>query len=588
MTPKTNTQYVDLPKITVSGHFLKRVGVFLQRSELTRTLSGFKSEFRAVATFSLVINLLMLTPTLFLLQVFDRVMISQNMLTLIALCLITLFLFSVLAFSEGIRSRLLVRIGLKLDKTLSPRVFHASFEANLKGQNHLAREALGDLAQLRQFITGNGTFAFFDAPWTPIYLLVLSLLSPWLGLLGIVFAAIFILLAVLSHKLTAQSEKLTNEAAKQENRFAVSKLRNAEVIESMGMLGSLRQRWLGRHRNYLSNLAVSSDASQRVAAISKFFRYTQQSLVLGAAALLVIDGSLSMGALIAANVLMGRALSPIDTMMASWQGFFRAKEAFYRIEMLLNDFPERSGQLTPTDLRPAVALQSLTATTPDGERVILKNISAEFPAASITTIIGPSGSGKSTLARCLLGIWPQTEGKVLLDGEPINCWNRHELGRHIGYLPQDVELFEGSIAENIARFGDLEPEKVIQACQTAALHEMILRFPKGYDMPIQESGLGLSGGQRQRIGLARAIYGNPSLIILDEPNANLDQEGEVALHNALIKLRNEGNTILLITHRPQIIGLSDQIMVLNQGSVQLFGPRDEVISALQAAQQKTA
>lgn len=562
---------------------LQRIKVFLERSEMTRTLASFKPEFVAVGVFSLVVNILMLVPTLFMLQVFDRIMISQNMLTLFMLCLITLFLFSVLAFSEWIRSRLLVRIGLKLDKALSPRVFHASFEASLKGKNDLAREALGDLAQLRQFITGNGSFAFFDAPWTPIYIFVLCLLSPWLGLLAVVFATLFVMLALLSKQLSEQPQKSTLEAGQQENRFALSKLRNAEVVESMGMLAALRQRWLGRHRNHLANLTTSSDTSNRVAAASKFLRYSQQSLVLGAGALLVIDGSLTAGAMIAANVLMGRALSPIDTMMASWQGFFRARQAFSRLENLLEEFPEHDGRLVPTDFHPTISVQNLFAKAPDGKRIILDGLSADFAAGNITTIIGPSGSGKSTFARCLLGIWPRTEGQILLDGEPIERWNRHELGNYVGYLPQDVELFEGTVADNIARFGEVRPDKVIQACQTAGLHDMILRFPKGYDTLISESGLGLSGGQRQRLGLARAIYGNPSLIVLDEPNANLDSDGEAALNQSIQKLKSEGKSIFLITHRPQIISLSDQIMVLSQGRIQHFGARDDVIRALQAA-----
>lgn len=570
-----------------TGYF-GRLQAFLDRSELTRTLSGFKKEFRAVGVFSLVVNLLMLTPTIFLLQLFDRFMISQNMLTLIVLCIIVVYFYLVLAFSEWVRSRLLVRIGVKMDKALSPRIFHAAFEANLRGDHHAAREALTDLTQLRQFITGNGTFAFFDAPWSPIYLIVLCLLSPWLGLLAVIFALFFITLAIVTQKLSLPSQKATLEASQQENRFAVSKLRNAEAIESMGMLGALRQRWLGRHREHLASLSVSSDAGQRVAAVTKFFTHAQQSLVLGAAALLVIEGAITIGALIAANVLMGRVLAPINIMVSSWQGLFRAREAFYRLEKLLADYPERTGKLTPTELSPAIKLENLTAKAPDGKRVILADISAEFPAGTVTTIIGPSGSGKSTLARCLLGIWPETEGRVLLDGEPVQRWNREELGEFLGYLPQDVELFEGSIAENIARFGDVDPDKVIQACQTAGLHEMILRFPKGYDTPIAESGLGLSGGQRQRIGLARAIYGNPSLIILDEPNANLDSDGENALHQAVSKLRSEGKSIFLITHRPQIIGLSDQLMVLAQGCIQHYGPRDEVIRALQAPQTANA
>ncbi|MDX9706736.1 MAG: type I secretion system permease/ATPase [Azospira sp.] len=577
-----------MKSLTLSANATNRPGApsgkiraFFARSELTRTLAGFFPEFRAIAVFSLVVNLLMLTPTIFMLQIFDRVMISQNMLTLIVLALITLFLFSVMAFSEWIRSRLLVRIGVKMDKVLSPRVFHAAFEANLKGQTHVSREALGDLAQVRQFATGNGAFAFFDAPWTPIYILVLCLLSPWLGLIAVCFAALFIGLAIASRQLAQPPQEAASEAARQENRFVQSKLRNTEVIEAMGMLPALRQRWLGRHRNALAGQSLSADVGQRIQSVSKFFRYAQQSLVLGAGALLVIAGDLSIGAMIAANVLMGRALQPIDVIMGSWQSFFKARDAFLRLEGLLAEFPERSGQLTPTDLSPTVRLEHLYARAPGREAPILHDLCAEFPAGSVTAILGPSGSGKSTLARCLLGIWPQTEGAVLLDGEPIQRWDRNELGRQIGYLPQDVELFDGSIAENIARFDTLDPEKVIAASKTAGLHETILRFPKGYDSPIAEAGSALSGGQRQRLALARAIYGDPSLIVLDEPNANLDSEGEAALQQTILALKAAGKTVFLTTHRPQIIGVADNLLVLVQGRIQHHGPRDEVIRALQ-------
>lgn len=575
---------VTSPGASRPASLMARLREFLARSELTRSLAELKPEFKAAAIFSMVINVLMLTPTLFMLQVFDRIMVSQNMLTLLILSLITLFLFSVTAFSEWIRSRLLVRVGIKIDKVLSPRVFHAAFEANLKGQTDVSREALNDLTQLRQFITGNGAFAFFDAPWTPVYILVLTLLSPWLGLLAVFFAALFIGLAIVSQKLSEAPQQETSKAAQQETRFTQSKLRNAEVIESMGMLPALRQRWLGRHRNFLAAQIISSDLGHRISSVSKFFRYSQQSLVLGAAALLVIEGSLTLGALIAANVLMGRALQPIDTMMSSWQGFFKARDAFIRLEKLLAEYPEREGQLTPTDLVPSVSLKNLSAYAPGSSTCILHDLSADFQAGGVTVIIGPSGSGKSTLARCLLGIWPNTEGSVLIDGEPVQRWDRHALGSYVGYLPQDVELFDGSIAENIARFAQVEPELVIAASKTAGLHEMILRFPKGYDTPISEAGSALSGGQRQRLGLARAIYGNPALIVLDEPNANLDSDGEIALQNAILALKAAGKTVFLITHRPQIIGVADHVLVLAQGRIQQYGPRDEVIRALQAAQ----
>ena len=566
---------------------MKKPG-FFQRSDLTTTLWSFRREFLMVGVFSMVANVLMLTPTLYMLQVYDRVITSQSELTLLAMSLLTLFLFAVMAFAEWMRSRLLVSTGVRLDERLGTHVFNASFEAQLSQSGKGASRAFGDLIQIRQFLTGNGIFAFFDAPWTPVYMVVLYFLHPWLGLMSLVFAVIQAALAWFGHRRTVAPTEAASAAGAEANSFLQSKLRNAELLQSMGMIASLKARWAERHQVYLERSAVAQHLTHNIAAWSKFIRYSQQSLSLGAGALLAIDGQLSLGGMIAANVLMTRALAPIDMLVGSWRQFIGMRAAFARLEQLLMDFPLRDPAATGLQPTGAIRLEDVSATAAGRDAPILRNVNLNVPAGTVTAILGPSGSGKSTLARVLVGIWPELSGRVQLDGVPLKNWNRTELGPHVGYLPQDIELFEGTIAQNIARFGDVDSSKVIEATQSAGLHDMILRFPMGYDTPIGEAGNLLSGGQRQRIGLARAMYGNPKLIVLDEPNANLDDAGETALYNAIQELKAQGKTVFVITHRPGAVAVADRILILLDGQVQMEGPRDTVMASIRAAQQQAA
>lgn len=561
---------------------------FFSRSELTRTLRLFKYEFLIVGLFSMVANLLMLAPTLYMLQVYDRVLVSRSELTLIFVSLITLFLFGVMAFSEWARSRLLVRIGVRLDAALGTRVFNASFEANLSRSGAAAQRSFQDLIELRQFVTGNGTLAFFDVPWMPVYLAVLFFLHPFLGWVALAFTLVQLALAWFGHRTTVAPADAASKAGQAANLFLQTKLRNTEVVESMGMLGGLQKRWAERHAHYMEQQGASQALSHRISAISKWVRYCQQSFALAAGALLVIDGQLTAGAMIAANVLMGRALAPIDQLVGTWRGFLSARNAFERLESLLEAHPERDPALTRVAPRGALRLQQVVASAPGRKEPILKGVDLQADVGTVTVVLGPSGSGKSTLARVLMGIWPDVRGEVLLDERPLSGWDRAELGPHVGYLPQDVEMFDGTIAENIARFSDVDSEKVIAAARSAGLHEMILRFPKGYDTPMGEAGGLLSGGQRQRVGLARALYGNPAVIVLDEPNANLDDAGEAALMQAVREFKAKGRTIFLITHRPGAIAVADQLVVLQDGRVQAQGPRDAVLAQLQAHRQQPA
>ena len=556
---------------------------FFKRSELTATLWTFRNEFLMVGLFSMLANVLMLTPTLYMLQVYDRVIASQSELTLLAMSLLALALFGVMAFAEWLRSRVLVRAGVRLDERLGTQVFNASFESHLSQTGSSPARSFGDLLQVRQFLTGNGIFAFFDAPWAPIYMAVLFMLHPWLGVLGLFFAAIQVLLAWIGHRHTLAPSEAAVAANSEAGSFLQSKLRNSEVIESMGMLDNLRQRWAKRHADALVQGTAAQALTQRVVAWSKFIRYSQQSLALGAGALLVIDGQLSPGGMIAANVLMNRALGPIDQIVSGWRGFIGAAAAFGRLEKLLLGFPPRDAALSRVAPQGQLEVRDVVASASGRSTPILKNVSLTLASGTVLVVLGPSGSGKSTLARVIMGIWPDVSGNVLLDGLPLSSWDRGELGPHLGYLPQDIELFEGTLAENIARFGKVDSAQVIEAARCAGLHDMILRFPKGYDTPIGEAGALLSGGQRQRIGLARAIYGNPALIVLDEPNANLDEAGEAALVKTVQTMKAKGKTVVLITHRPGVLAVADRVLLLIDGRVQAEGPRDAVLAALQAA-----
>lgn len=560
---------------------------FFQRSELTATLWIFRYEFLIVGFFSMLANVLMLSPTLYMLQVYDRVLASQSELTLLAMSLLTLGLFGVMAFAEWMRSRVLVRAGVRLDERLGTQVFNASFESHLSLAGTSPARSFGDLLQVRQFLTGNGIFAFFDAPWAPIYMVVLFMLHPWLGVLGLIFALIQALLAWLGHRHTLSPSEAAVAANSEAGSFLQSKLRNAEVIESMGMLDNLRQRWAQRHLAALEQGTKAQALTQRVVAWSKFIRYAQSSLALGAGALLAIDGQLSLGGMIATNVLMTRALAPIDQIVSGWRGFISAGAAFGRLEKLLQSFPQRDEARSRAAPLGEIGLRDVVAMASGRASPILKNINLTVHVGTVLVVLGPSGSGKSTLARVLMGVWPEVSGNVLLDGLPIDSWDRVQLGPHLGYLPQDIELFDGTLADNIARFGKIDSGQVIEAARSAGLHDMILRFPKGYDTPIGEAGALLSGGQRQRIGLARAIYGNPALIVLDEPNANLDDAGEAALVKTVQAMKARGKTVVLITHRPGILAVADRLLILQDGQVQAEGPRDAVLAALQSARAPT-
>ncbi|WP_434563966.1 type I secretion system permease/ATPase [Pseudomonas sp. R1-6] len=554
------------------------------RTELEQALAACKGSFLSVAFFSFFVNLLMLVPSFYMLQVYDRAVASASLSTLLMLTLIMLLLMTTMGGLEWVRSRIMVRISTRLDTLLGQRLFDASFKQalNSSGMNATA-QPVSDLNGLRQFLTGNGLFAFFDTPWIPIYLAVMFMFHPWYGWMGLLSALLLGALAFANEKLTHAPLQAANREQMAAMAFTHKSLRNADVVESMGMLTSLRDQWNGQTYRVLSLQSLASDRGTTVAAISRTFRQVVQSLVLGLGAYLTINHEISPGLMIAGSILLGRALAPIDQLIGVWKGFLGARSQYARLHELLLKFaaePERMSLPMPEG---AIRVEGLSVGSPNGGKPIIRSVGFEVPAGSVVGIIGPSGAGKSTLARALLGIWSGMAGTVRLDGADISQWRREELGPYVGYLPQDIELFEGTISQNISRFGPVDAPAVVAAARMAGVHELVLQLPDGYDTLIGANGGGLSGGQRQRIGLARALYGEPRLVVLDEPNSNLDEAGERMLAEALQKLRQSRATVFVITHRPGVLAQVDKLLVLNQGELSLFGPRDRVLERLQGA-----
>lgn len=552
----------------------------LPDNEIGYALRDFRAAFRNVGVFSAIINLLMLVPSLYMLQVYDRVMASGNQTTLLMLTLMVIAAYLLMNGLELVRSFLLIRVGTQLDLKLNQRVYTAAFEQNLKQAGGNAGQALNDLSTIRQFISGNGVFAFFDAPWFPVYLAVIFLFDWVLGVFAVVGTLLLVGLAwaneLVSRKPLAQANAMSVTAG----NLATNNLRNAEVIEAMGMLPDLMSRWFKLHRRFLQLQVQASERAGMVGALSKFARVSLQSLILGLGALLALENRITPGMMIVGSILMGRALSPVDQLINVWKGWSSTRSAYHRMVNLLGaHHPRQRGMPLP---RPEgrIAFESVTAMPPGSSVPALMGLNFTLAAGDVLGVIGPSGSGKSTLARLLVGVWGASTGKVRLDGADVYQWNKDELGPYLGYLPQDIELFGGTVSENIARFGQVDADKVVDAARLAGVHELIQYLPQGYDTVLGDGGAGLSGGQRQRIGLARALYGDPSLVVLDEPNSNLDDTGEQALLAAIVQLRERHRTVVVISHRTSILAVTSRLLLLRQGSLQAYGPTQQVLAEL--------
>lgn len=551
----------------------------LSRSELAEAIYHCRASFKAAAFFSLFINMLLLFPSIYMMQVYDRVLGSSSTSTLIMLTLLAVLLFSTLGALEWVRSQVLIRVSARFDLLLNERLYQVLFRQALVSSK-ASTQPLSDLLALRQFLTGNGLFAFFDAPWMPIYIALLFLFNFWFGIVAIISAILLILLAIWNEKATHGDLEQANQVAAESSNSTARNLRNAEVVYALGMLPAMMSRWKDKQKKLMILQAMASEKAGLISALSRTYRVTIQSLILGLAAWLAIDKQISPGVMIGGSILLGRALAPIDIMIATWKQFLTARIAYQRLNQLLAAFPPEAEKMPLPAPTGVLRAEQVTVVPPGARTPVLKNLNFLIEAGTAIALVGASASGKSSLARALLGVWPVASGAIRLDGADVTQADRSLVGPYIGYLPQDIELFDGTIAENIARFGEVDANHVVEAAMAAGVHEMILRLPQGYDTEIGVSGGVLSAGQRQRIGLARALYGNPVLVILDEPNSNLDDVGEQALAQALLTLKQKKCTVIVITHRLGVLSIVDRIMVLNDGMLVLDGARDEILNKL--------
>ena len=557
-------------------------------SELKKSLLSAKKSFIMVGLFSMFINILMLVPPLYMLQLYDRVLGSRSQDTLIMLTLIVVVLFITMGLLEVVRSRVLVRVGNKLDSMLSQRIFDSLFELERKAPGRSSSMPLNDLTQVRQFMTGNGLFAFFDAPWMPIYIIVLFIFHPAFGFFAIFAAIVLVGITIANEYSTKDKLAEANNLSRASTIYVDSNIRNAEVVNAMGMRNNISKVWADKYYGFLNAQNIASDSAGVWSNLSKSLRVMFQSLILGLGAYLAINMEVTPGMMIAASIIMGRALAPLDLIIGSWKGFSSARSSYERIEGLLNDFPKDKEYMQLPAPKGEITLENVVVIPPSGTVPSLKGISMKIEKGDVVGIIGPSAAGKSSLARVMLGLWPLSNGVARIDKADISQWNREDLGQYVGYLPQDIELFEGTVSQNIARFGEVEPEKVVEAASKAGVHEMILKLNEGYDTKIGPGGASLSGGQRQRIGLARALYNNPVFIVLDEPNSNLDDVGEAALVEAIKTLRAGGTTVVIITHRTNVLQATNKLALINNGVLELYGNTNDVLNAIAQKQQAAA
>jgi ATP-binding cassette subfamily C protein EexD len=550
-------------------------------SDLRRALAACRGSFLTTAFFSLFVNLLMLVPALYMLAVYDRVLQSGSESTLLMLTVITVFLFLVLGGLEWMRSRILVATSARLDEQLGERTFGAIFAQSLISSRQVSTaQPLSDLVQLRQFLTGPGLLAFFDAPWIPIYVGLMFLFHPYFGAVALLSVLLLLGLTFWNELSTRTDLAEANRDALEATQFTQRNLRNAEAVEAMGMLPRLRARWQTKQRQVLVRQSRASTKAGLINALSRTYRLTIQSLALGLGAYLAIQKQITPGLVISGSILLGRALAPLDQMIAGWRGFLSAREASQRLDSLLHTIPKPTPRMALPPLRGQVTLEDLVITVPGRQEPILNGVTLTIEPGTTVALIGPSAAGKSTVARAMLGLYPPAHGRVCLDGAEVHNWDRTQLGQFVGYLPQDIELLDGTVAENIARFGDIDADRVIDAARRAGIHEMVLSFPQAYDTPLIGGGVALSAGQRQRIGIARAVYGRPNLVVLDEPNANLDMAGEAALQTTLHQLQQQGCTVVLVTHRTNILKAVHRIALIVHGKLTLYGPREKVLAAM--------
>ena len=531
-----------------------------------------------VFIFAFFTNLLLFAGPLYMLQVYDRVLLSRNEATLLGITAIAAFALAVYAVLEMLRSRLLVRGGVIFDRKVAGPVFEIVHRATLLRPRAGQETILRDVDVLREFLTGGAILAFCDLPWASLFLIACFILHPWFGWMALLGGGTLLGLTLLTDLATRRPLDMASHAAREAGEQARATVRGGEVLRAMGMLGALRSRWRQRHDEALLLQARASDRAGLIAAATKFTRMFLQTMVLGVGAYLAIHGEISAGSMIAASIIMGRTLTPIEAVVGHWKSFTAARSSYARLADIITRIGVEPQRVMLPRPRGLIEIESLVVAPPGSSAAILHDVSVRLEPGSIVGIIGPSAAGKSTLVRAITGVWPVVSGAVRIDGADLRHWDPQALGRHLGYLPQDVELFDGTVAQNIARFDAQDDAAIVSVAQRAGCHDLIQTLPDGYNTRIGTGGHGLSGGQRQRIALARAMYGQPSLVVLDEPNASLDQAGEAALMRAVADLRERGTTIVVVTHKVSLLTGADQILMLDGGMLRASGPADQILA----------
>ena len=557
-------------------------------SELRLALEELSPYFWRAAWFSLFSSLLVLAPSAYMLEVYDRVVNSRSHLTLAMLTLLVLMAYALMEVLEWVRAEVMREAAVGLDQRLSPRVFSAIFDANLKRLPGGSMQPINDLRTLRDFLYAPALLAVMEVPVSLLALVLIFAISPVLGWTSVVAAVVQTFVGWRNERGTQPPLLAANRSATAAQQYADSSLRNAQVIESMGMLPRIYRRWMERHEEFLQSQAQASYRGGFYQALSKFVQTTVGSLLLGLGAWLLLKNQLNGGAafMIVGSILGGRVLAPLVQLVAQWQTVVNVRDAYNRLDGMLATVPARQAGMALPRPNGQLLVEGLMAAAPGSQALILRGVAFALNPGEVLAVVGPSASGKTTLARLLVGIWPAVGGKVRLDGADVFAWDKNELGPNMGYLPQGVELFEGTVAENIARFGRVDQQLVEDAARVVGLHDLIMALPQGYASPVGRDGAVLSGGQRQRVALARALYGRPAFVVLDEPNSSLDESGDAALAQAITQLKLTGTTFVVMTHRTSVLGVADKLLVLRDGQTQMFGPRDDVIKALAEAAAK--
>ena len=531
-----------------------------------------------------VADLISVAPMLYMMQVMDRVISARSGITLVSLTVLILALYVFWSAIEWIRSRLMVRLSLRIDWDLSADIFDASFRRYVGRKNVDVHQLLGDLTNLRQFLTGQGVLTIMDAPFAIVFIVIGGIFHPYLAIFALVSSLLMLVASYLTQKVTTPILKVANDANAEAARVASNSLRQAESTVALGMMGAIRQKWYNQHHRYLQNQVNASEASGLMGGVSGFLQKSLPSLQMALGAFLAMEGLITGGMVMAASMLISKAVAPIQKLIGQWKELVAAKQSYERLNALLMDDAKREMQMQLPSVMGSLDVSKATAVPPGHNKPVLIDIDFKVRPGQAVAIVGPSAAGKTCLARLLVGIWKPAKGSVRLDGVELSDWNPDEYGPQIGYVPQEIEFFEGTVAENIARLGAIDPEKVVQATKLIGMHEIILSFPKGYDTELGETGYALSGGQRQRLAIARAFYGIPKYIVMDEPNANLDEVGESALVQAVAFLKSQGSSIVMTTHRPRLVSVVDSLLVLRNGQQVGFGPAEDMINAVRNLQ----